>query len=626
MKSHESDLLELARQVYTDACAKCIADVSDLRDLETIRSRVEYEGLSFLTISLPQFCKDFERSLAFGKIDSQCFQGFRKYRAIPAFLRGMLSQIFDVETGSVLNDPQNRQEVSVLVGAVRQICRTFVKVELDCTPERESAAISGFVNTEHDLALFSVSEDLQSRFDQVVDFLWSPLIQTIRLDKIRPRHGPGATADKLSGNQKFKWLTWHERLEPYFPFYGFAYPISLCEFENDLREEVQIVSFVPPDMELPVKVTPVPKTMKGPRIIAVEPCCMQYAQQSIRSELYRMIESSVMIAGRVQFKDQSGNRRRALTASRTGQMATLDLSEASDRVPHGLSLRMFRANPALQDAIEACRSTHAVLPDGTVIGPLRKFASMGSALCFPVESMYFYTACIEILLRLHQLPVTLSNVKKFALEVFVYGDDLLVPSRHARAVIGHLQEYNCKVNIHKSFWTGKFRESCGMDAYDGMEVTPTYVRNLLPNDRRQASEVISSLETANLFYKKGYWRTAEFLYKRTEKILGSMPYLSDDSGGLGRVSMMPAWITHSWNMANAKLRKRWNHKLQRVEVHAWVASPISRADVIGDYAALSKALQSVRGFDPSVRVKQNHLEETERYRAVTLKRRWVAAL
>jgi len=42
----EISALEMVEAVYTDACAKCIADVCDSRDLETIRSRVKHQGVS----------------------------------------------------------------------------------------------------------------------------------------------------------------------------------------------------------------------------------------------------------------------------------------------------------------------------------------------------------------------------------------------------------------------------------------------------------------------------------------------------------------------------------------------------------------------------------------------------
>jgi hypothetical protein len=102
-----SDLLELVQLIYDDACARCTVDVSDLRDKMTILSRVDKEGLSFLTITLPTFCQDFERSLAQGKIDSTAFRSFRKVGAIPAFLQGMLSLLFNRETGRLLDDAES---------------------------------------------------------------------------------------------------------------------------------------------------------------------------------------------------------------------------------------------------------------------------------------------------------------------------------------------------------------------------------------------------------------------------------------------------------------------------------------------------------------------------------------
>jgi hypothetical protein len=617
VKSQVTDLLELARQVYTDACARCIADVSDIRDLKTIRSRVKREGISFLTITLPAFCKDFEKSLAQGFVDSMSFRGFRKFKAIPAFLRGMLSQLFDVETGRILDVPL-ASNPSTIVGMVRQICRTFAKLQMECTPKRVHEAIESFISIEQDFQSFLLSDGTAARFSQVVDHIWSPYLRDLSLEDLEPRHGPGNTADRKSGNQKYAHDYWTDRLEPYFPLYGFVYPISLCEFENNLREEVQSLTYLTPDRELPVKVVPVPKTMKGPRIIAAEPVAMQLAQQSIRSMLYRRIETIPIVGRHVQFSDQSINREIARCASRTGQFSTIDLSEASDRVPHDLAMTMFSANPVLQQAVEACRSTHAKLPDGRIIGPLRKFASMGSALCFPVESMYFYTACVEILLRIQNLPVTRSTVRKNLARVRVYGDDIIIPTTHAIEIIRHLQEYNCKVNVAKSFWTGKFRESCGMDAYDGQEVTPTYIRRLLPNDLRQASDIVSTVKTANLFFRKGYVATAEFLYSKVERILGKLPILPDDSDGLGRVSyeqgVLPPLRTRMG-------RFRWNGRYHRLEVRAWVVRPIRRTDVIRDYAALAKALLFIGNPEKS----KNHLRQTERYRAVALKHRWVPA-
>lgn len=611
MKSNVSDLLEVALSIYTDACAMCVADVFDLRDLKTIRSRVESQGVDFLTLRLPAFCQDFERSLEKGCVDSSYFFGFKKrkrHEALPAFLQGMLSQLFNRKTGRY-EQTISRLMASSIVECVRQICLAFKKLELPCTPKRVHEAINSFVQTEHDLSTYSPSPEDFRTFGSVSSVLWDNTLYDLHLTDCVPRHGPGATADGKAGNGKYRWQYWYERLEPYFPLIDSAFSISAIE-----SEELEKVSVLPTEQEWPVKVTPVPKTLKGPRIIAVEPCCMQYAQQGIRDVLYERLESSRLTKGHVNFRDQTINQRLALIASMDGQYSTIDLSEASDRVPRSLALDMFRSNPDLRDAIDACRSTHAKLPDGTVIGPLFKFASMGSALCFPVESMYFYTICVAALLESMVLPLNHENVFLVSRDVYVYGDDIIVPSKHATIVLEYLQKYNCKVNMSKTFVDGSFRESCGMDAYAGREVTPTYVRRTCPENRQQSDQIISWVKTANLFYKRGYWSTCSTMLNKVERLIGTLPYLSEDSAGLGRYSYLgekPSLV-------------RWNSRLHALEVKAWCPEPVYRTDELDGYAALQKSLSHLSRLSSLDEQRDaSHLERTARYGAVTLKRRWV---
>lgn len=194
MKRHVSILLEVAECIYQDATAKCSAQVFQKRDLETLRSRVKHEGLSFLTITLPDFARDFERCLELGQIDSTLFRSFKKRKAIPAFLQGMLSHVFDVETGRMYDNvetenafqgtedstrscccpggwgcrcgktashlqrpgtlgeanPQCDYDGSI-IESVRSFCRAFAKLELDCTPQRVAAEIEAFKETEQEL-------------------------------------------------------------------------------------------------------------------------------------------------------------------------------------------------------------------------------------------------------------------------------------------------------------------------------------------------------------------------------------------------------------------------------------------------------------------------------------------
>jgi len=612
LKSNASDYLELVQVIYIDACSKCIADVSDLRDIQTLISRVKDEGLSFLTITLPQFCRDFERSLAEGIVDSTFFLGFKKNGSIPAFLQGMTSQIFDRETGRILYDEVENcpTDIPIIIDSVRQICLAFKKIELDCTLTRVAAAVDNFVSIERSFDTFSLSDSARTSFTSTADVLWGPMVSTIVLSQCTPKHGPGTTAEGITGNSKYSWQYWYDRLEPYFPLVDNGYPMGISSH----LEELQSLTIVPETSERPVRVVLVPKTLKSPRVIAIEPCCMQFVQQGIRSALYEKIESNWLSSGHVNFRDQSINQELAMTSSMTGQLATIDLSDASDRVPHDLAMEMFRSNPVIQDAIEACRSTKAELPDGRIISPLRKFASMGSALCFPVEAMYFYTICVVAILKEMHLPVTSRNCFKVSRDVYVYGDDIIVPRAYAIVVLEHLQQYNCKVNANKTFVNGSFRESCGEDAFLGERVTPVYVGKDVPKNKRDADRLISWTAAANSFYKKGYWRTATFLFNKLERILGPLPYVLENSPALGRISYL-----------GYRSAERWNRFLQRFEMKAWVPSPVYRTDRLEGYGALMKSFLGGgrRENDDPMSQDARHLERSALHGAVVLIRRWV---
>jgi hypothetical protein len=616
LKSNVSDYLELIECIYIDASIKCSADVSDLRDLETIKSRVENEGVSFLTITLPMFCRDLERGLANGRVDATLFSRWKraKLAVMPAFLQGFTRHIFDFETGKVISDEDSptsggfSDDISTLIESVRQICLTFKKVEMDCTPDRVAAAFENFISIEQSLSEFSASDEERSEFLDVSSVLWDPMVADFSVTMAIPKHGPGATAERISGNQKFVWQRWHDRLEPYFPLIDNAYPLG-TPYDS---EELKSVTIIPESDEQPVRVVSVPKTLKSPRIIAIEPVCMQYVQQGIRDYLYDKLESYWITTGHVNFRDQQVNQRLAISASRTGRLATIDLSDASDRVPRSLALEMFRSNPDLRDSIDACRSTRAELPDGRLVSPLHKFASMGSALCFPVEAMYFYTVCVVALLKASGLSLTPTNIFKVSRSLYIYGDDIIVPSMEADVVLDHLQKYNCKVNTSKTFVSGSFRESCGVDAFAGYQVTPVYLRRSRPKNKQQADQVISWVATSNLFYKKGYWRTTQFMRNCVERVIGPLPYVSEDSPALGCISYL-----------GYQSIERWNANLHRYEIRAMVPSPVRRTDRLEGYGALMKCFLDGREFATHDYPVKRSLEQSALRGAVTLKRRWV---
>jgi len=524
-------LMLLWQSVASEEAAWC--HTSTHQDFKTVQMRCEKEGASFLTITLPTFGKDFERSLDRGYVDRTLFTGFQWKAGLPRFLSGFLGQIFAIDSGSLVDEPSVDA-----IRAVRQLTLMFGKIKLPCTPAREAAAMKGFVDCEKTVREMdnrrSQSDNLV--FHRVSRLIWADVFTEVDRKvfngEILPKHGPGATQDKLLGNKKFENRTWTERLEESF------FPAIEHMFSSDSHywSSYDQVNWLEPGQEPPVKVTPVPKTPKAPRIIAIEPSWMMYCQQALLGALKTEIEKGDSRSAFVGLTHQEPNQVLASEGSKTQTLATLDLSEASDRVSDLLVQTMLADHPNLRAAVDACRSKTAdVLGHGVI--PLAKFASMGSALCFPFEAMVFTTVIFVGIQKALKRPLTKRDLELFRGQVRVYGDDIIVPVRFVEDVIESLELFGFKVNSSKSFWTGKFRESCGMEFYDGTDVTLVRVRHEFPTSRQDVTALVGVVSLRNQLYKAGLWKTAHYLDEIIERVI-PFPVVAESSAVLGRISAL----------------------------------------------------------------------------------------
>lgn len=441
--------------------------------------------------------------------------------------------------------------------------------------------------------------------------------------RIMGKHGPGKTADRRSGNQKFDLTEWPARLEAEFPFGNEAVPNPGFNYLYDR------VSNLEPGRERPVKVTLVPKTLKTPRIIAIEPTAMQFMQQGLMEKFVEYLEADKTVSGMIGFTDQAPNQEFARIGSLIGELATLDLKEASDRVSNQHVRIMLQRFTALKNAVDATRSRKAVMPDGSVIR-LAKFASMGSALTFPMEAMVFLTLVFMGIERSLSCRLSRKDIKSYANQVRVYGDDIIVPVHFVHSVIHTLDTFGYRVNMGKSFWNGKFRESCGKEYFHGVDVSITRVRKVLPTsltDRSEdgrskwASSIISTVALRNQLYSAGLWRTAGYLDRMLLVQLGRWyPVLTLDSSSiaftgkegngspiLGRQSFLSYKAEWADCDLHIPLVKGW---------HVYSEIPISRLS--GEGALLKWFLK--RGEQPFANV--NHLERSGRPKAVSIKLGW----
>jgi len=239
----------------------------------------------------------------------------------------------------------------------------------------------------------------------------------------------------------------------------------------------------------------------------------------------------------IGFDDQEPNRALAHSGSLDQRTATLDLSDASDRVSNQLVRAMLNRWPHLFEAVDAARSRRAELPSGEVIR-LSKFASMGSALCFPVEAMVFTTLIFLGIQKSLNTPLGRRDLFDYAGSVRVFGDDLIVPSEHVLSVVQTLEHFGARVGLDKSFWTGKFRESCGREYFNGHDVSLTRVRQVFPTRRSNATEVVSAVSLRNQLYMSGYWETCKWLDVKLKRLLKHYPVVLPTSPVLGRVSFL----------------------------------------------------------------------------------------
>lgn len=460
------------------------------------------------------------------------------------------------------------------------------------------------------------SEDEEKSFIRISKLLFSDVFsemdRKIRDYELIPRHGPGATSDKYSGNQKYDLKTWSSRLEGLFPYGEFAIPNWRYSYRYDL---VQILE---PGKETPVKVISVPKTLRTPRIIAMEPAHVQYMQQAISKPLVELLESEVVPRNKRQnlakhflgFSDQIPNRDLARRGSAQGDLATLDLSEASDRV-HILHVgALCHGFPFLWEGLQVTRSTKAEVPDlGLSLWSLNKYASMGSALCFPVEAMVFLVAIFQGLEAQLKRPLNRKDVLSFRGKVRVYGDDIIVPVDSVYYVLDSLARLGFKVNVNKSFWRGKFRESCGGDFYDGEDVRPIRLTKVFPRSRRDVLQLKSLVEFRNHLYERGLWKTASWL---DEKVLGKLlpyyPIVEPTSSGMGRRSFLPYQA------------EKIDHNTHAPRVRAYVLKPrIPANSASGEGSLLKCLLNQGETFED-----EKHLERSGRPSVVDIKLRWVA--
>lgn len=648
------------------------------RDLITIQQRVKHEGLGFLTQALPALDDALVRGLAEGKFT--CPIGFKKIRggAIPVFLQGMLSEIFDAYSGH-LREP-------IEYGILRDVhtfLRLFKKTQL--AAEDEELLHQKAVNEFYQCDEVAESVKLTDRQDHLIDHVGRYILQTLYYkdleDEYIYKHGPGAVQESYSSNQKWSALYYELRDQAHIPEWfgytnfrlvrdlqsftafgeshgdregtdvhnwtycsqigssevGASIPrttedLALQTGGGHIESECQADSRRPCILSLAstperreedspecqrqsrprgasAKLISVLKNSTSRRTITIEPVLRQYLQQGLNSILRESITECRVLSNCLALTDQSKNQKLALEGSQNRNWATIDLKSASDLLSVTLVKAVFRHHPNFLGCMMDSRSPYVYTSgsnDPAV--PLGKFAGMGNATTFPVQSVCFAVTCIAAILDNWGIKPNHRNVERASRLIRVYGDDIIVHSDHAHQVVKWLHDVGLKVNVKKSFLEGNFRESCGIEAFNGVEITPLYIR-YWPHHIDESPSVCAHLVSlSNHMWLQGLYSASNYLKEIVEGFLGrALPLVSSQSGSLGWHTRLDGVHPHKWCKSTHQFLTR-----------TFALAPVKIRDRLDGEAALLKSLTT-----PLLGRDKDHLERTTMRHKNRMVRRWV---
>jgi hypothetical protein len=606
MKSQTDMLLQVAIGILKDCQLAYNGDRTFDRDIERLIILRQSRGIGLWTHLLPELSS----ALLLGLAHERLTTGFPLSRRrspksrLPAFLQGLWSRVFD--DNLCLKDNADPNAVFFL----QSFLTVGKKLELACSPKIIKKTIDEYEKIDNelqvptlawdedsigseeeihdlhfcdlvdipDLPLFSNGQDLHARRESssalsslqaVCDYFAGSLgpfhpipfvceYKGSRESGLGFRHGPGAVSQKGGTVDKFHHTTWSRKLRGVFsPL--FALPEKGANFGLLLNHE------------LPSRLICVPKDARGPRLIASEPMEHQWCQQLILSFLQS--RTKALWGDFITFENQKPSQEMAQRGSLDCSLATVDLSSASDRLSCWSIERFLRRNTSLLKAVHASRTRYIrndVKGTDAFILKLRKFASQGTAVTFPMQSFFFLCCAISV----QPGRTVAEKVKSAKGNVRVFGDDIVVPRESYVRLESLLHSLRLRVNPAKSYSTGHYRESCGGDFFKGANVTPIKIKHLdatTPEGRQ------SLLDACNNLMKVGLWQASEHLRVSSGIGFYSNPVMGPSSGSTGLYSFCGAKLDH--------LSKRWNPTLCRYE---YKIRCFSSKESSGDRSGLSR--------------------------------------
>lgn len=224
----------------------------------------------------------------------------------------------------------------------------------------------------------------------------------------------------------------------------------------------------------------VPKNNDKARSTSTEPGLNMFFQLGLGSMIEARLKSRFDIDIRGDLSNQQvRNRALARVGSIGGELATVDLSEASNTIP----LRMFSelcrqaGTHSLHSIVHVLRSSRTFDPRSREEVSLHMVSTMGNGFTFPLMTAILACVVYSVYDTLDISPIDRRNGRRLV-RFGVFGDDIIVDRRAIPRLYRLLELLGFHVNTDKSFVDGLFKESCGADFFAGYNVRGVYLKSL----------------------------------------------------------------------------------------------------------------------------------------------------
>jgi hypothetical protein len=522
-------------------------------DFAYLISRYEAEGMAFLCQTMCLLGKEIETSLIQNR-NLSVPEGWRlrKHTRLPYHFYIYFSCIYN-DDGS-LRTPDDDSKCAVIY--LRQLFLFWSKWEMDnhdcddviiekfmtrITQERHTFPSPELLTDDrHRASLMNAKALIHDMFGST-PHPDSPLSQFLK--EPWGRHGPGAVANHEDAGDKWNFI-----VPPMADtrIYSWRHKSNVYPLEGDIPSSRAIT---------------VPKDFRGPRIICIEPKEMQFAQQGLLDVLVHMTHDHYLTRRSINFNNIDQSQAMCFDT----RFATIDLKDASDMISLQLVKFLFprwvyRAlvryrTPLVNDARSTC------------------FATMGSALCFPVQTLVFWALSLGTVEEYKRKGNSRRNLTRLR----VFGDDIVVPQWVSRNLCDVLTACGLSVNLNKTCIDSLVREACGEWVYAGMSA-----RILKPKGSRirsvvewnRAIDTAHNLDAMHFYATARLFRSKAYEYYRPRKRYGKslqrpeirVPLLvKKRSPQLEGYNALYAWLYHSNTspfLRGTQTRVKWG----------WVAS------------------------------------------------------